>query len=103
MTIFLQLFKMFQVDCFVSYARSSVNYNAPLEMVQEENHGQNDDRLMFNFVLGWDEGCLSQNQEYVVGIGLYASKKPCVPGEKKTMVLLESDRLLRTFSSFQWN
>ena len=77
---------MFQVDCFVSYARSSVNYNAPLEMVQEENHGQNDDRLMFNFVLGWDEGCLSQNQEYVVGIGLYASKKPCVPVENETMV-----------------
>ena len=70
---------MFQVGCFVSSARSSVNYNAPLEMVQEENHGQNDDRLMFNFVLGWDEGCLSQNHKYVVGIGLYTYKShlPC--------------------------
>ena len=45
----------------------------PLEMVQKENHGQNDGRLMFNFVLGWDKGCQSQNSENVVGIGLYAS------------------------------
>ena len=37
---------------FLSSARSSVNYNMPLEMVQKENHGQNDGRLMFNFVLG---------------------------------------------------
>ena len=37
---------------FLSSARSSLSYNAPLKIVQEENHGEIDDMLIFKFVLG---------------------------------------------------
>ena len=63
-----------------------MSYNEPLKIVQEENYGEIDDRLIVKFILGWDEGCLVPNPEYVVGIGLYASKMPCVPVENETMV-----------------